>query len=135
MTTMRTVVMVGLILSAAVLAGCSHEVRLQLTNETARALPVTVSGPGIGIKDLGTLGPYRELKKELEFDKDRLPARVTLKAGKQERGFLVTEEGPEVFRFCVGAGGEIVQRGKGPLTREWTIDKTTPITDPKPVIE
>jgi len=136
MKTVRGVVMTGVILSVFLTLGCSHQVKLQITNVTEKRLPVTITGKGLQPRSLGMLQPYsRDMIVKLDFKKDDLPAPVTVKIGAKSNTFIVTKEGPRKFWYDVQPDA-IRRRGGKDADYEKTVDvKDIPVTEPVEVVE
>ena len=135
MRIVRGIVIAGVALSVLLTAGCAHKVKLQITNATEKRLPVMVMGKGLQPKSLGMLQPYSSnMKVDLKFKKDDLPAPVTVKIGAQSQSFTVTKDGPRVFRYDVQPDA-IRKRGGEDAEYERKVDTTTPASEPVEIVD
>ena len=133
MSTLRTSVTVGLALAMFGLAGCTT-IKVQVSNESNRILPVTLSGGGRGVESLGKVGPYGDVLEKKTYQNWDLPASVTLKVGQERQVFTVSTDGPKAHRYRVNPEGKLVKRGEVE-THERTIDIKEPVGEAEEIVE
>lgn len=111
MKTMQTVLWIGLVCSAAVVAGCGEKkVTLTFTNHTNNDVDVylvehRVSDPGLAVSANGG-----RARKKLSIDKDYLPISYKVRAGSLRKSFTIDKKTEDKLWFHI-LGTEIV----GPL--------------------
>ncbi len=137
MTATHKVVTAALVLSVCLFAGCTTTVRVLVNNPSNEIFPVEVSGRGIGVMNLGRIySDGGRLDRDLTFKDKELPSKVTLKVGDMKQYFVVTPDGPSVFRFHVSLDGKILKsRGEDPVDEEYKKKIEVPMTEPVEVIE
>ena len=135
MKTIQMVLTVGVVLSAMVVAGCSHTFEVVVHNTSDKALAVKASGPGIGVTRLGTASPKATFKGDVTLDNDDLPANVQISVGPQSKICKVTKNTDQVILRISLDGGKLLRVGKDPISEENTIDLKKPIGEPEEVIE
>ena len=128
---------IGLVLVAGVSGGCAKKVRITFTNLTADEVDLVVTSPRTGRMAVGTLGPRAGRRVVgLKFDKDKLPARATWKAGPAAGSIAVNERTPGKLWVDIKPGGRSRSRDETEeFTDEEKTDTRTPLGEPTEVIE
>jgi hypothetical protein len=88
---MKQVILAGVLMIVAMLAGCKKEYELTFVNHKAEAVQVDLTTPE-GPQSLGTLAPHDSVKTTLKLDEDELPADCTYTAGDEKKPFQLTKD-------------------------------------------
>ena len=87
---MKQVILAGVLMIVAMVAGCKKEYELTFVNHKTQAVQVDLSTPE-GPQSLGTLAPYASRTATLKIDEDELPAVCTYTAGDEKKDFTLTK--------------------------------------------
>ncbi len=132
----RTVVMLALVVLLMVAVGCSHKIKLVVSNATNTAMMASVSGGGLGQKSLGVVPANNLIEQKLKFKKKNLPATITVIVGNYSKTFTVRKNGPKRYAVDVTIHKIIrLREGEAEATDELTTDVKLPLGDPYEVIE
>ena len=128
---------IGSVLVAGLLGGCAKKVDVVFTNLTADDVDLVVMAPQKGRMAIGTLGPRAGRRVVgLKFDKDKLPARVTWKAGPAAGSIPVNKQTPRRLWVDIRPDGKSRSRDETEeFTDEEKTDTRTPLGEPTEVIE
>ena len=126
---------VGSVLAAMVMVGCTHTVEVVVHNTSDDALGVKASGPGIGVKRLGTATPASTFKANVTLDNDVLPANLRVSVGKQSRVCEVTKNIDQIILRISLDGGKLLKVGEDPITEQKKVDIRKPVGEAVPEID
>ena len=126
----RSYVLVLLLAVGAVVGfGCEKKVKLAFTNRTNESLDLSITAPGTGKVDLGTLqARVGSLVYELKVDTDALPAQCNWQAGHHAGNVLISEKSPKVIPVEIRQGGPADTRDT--IKRKVTVDVKDTLVEP-----
>jgi len=131
----RMILTVGAVVSMVVLAGCSHTVEIVVQNSSEKALRVKASGPGIGVKHLGTVEPISVFRKDVTLDDDVLPANLQVSVGEQSKVCRVSDQTDQIILRIMKTTGKLERGGQDSVTEEKKIDMRRQVGGPETIFD